>query len=113
PDLPDKQRASSSRSGCRRGRRGNRGEGSRGSCTQNQTKRCAELGWTAGSIRYNGAVYSIMPFARASFRALATLGPALRRLGRIVSTAVVAGFAPFAPARPAVPLLVFSRSDTE
>ena len=83
-----------------------------GPCTQNRTKRCAELGWTAGSIRYNGAVCSIMPFARASFRALATLGPALRRLGRIVSTAVVVGFALFALALLAVRFIVFPRIDT-
>jgi uncharacterized protein (TIGR02099 family) len=59
-----------------------------------------------------GRFNSIMPFARASFRALGTLGPALRRLARIASIAVVAGFALFALALLAVRFIVFPRIET-
>ena len=65
-----------------------------------------------GSIRYNGTAHSIMPFARASFRALGTLGPSLRRLVRIAGIVTVAGFALFAIALLAVRFIVFPRIET-
>jgi len=53
-----------------------------------------------------------MPFARASFRALGTFGPSLRRVVRVAGVTIVAGFALFALALLTVRFIVFPRIDT-
>src|SRR4029453_11836914 len=72
-------------------------------------KRCTKSGPIAAFDPLQWAKQPIMPFARASFRAL---GPSLRRLVRIAGVAIVAGFALFALALLAVRFIVFPRIET-
>src|SRR4029453_14479136 len=72
-------------------------------------KRCTKSGPIAAFDPLQWAKQPIMPFARASFRAL---GPSLRRLVRIAGVAIVAGVSVFALALLAVRFIVFPRIET-